>query len=147
MGSSLRFKKSFSRVISARYRTIIRRNGNIIYHRFMFLQALFCIFQVKKRRFAMKTTSGGASRAILGANLRTPTQSWTVVHSFVIALIYPQPCSTIHPPVAFIAVLNAAPLVARRMAHARINRVGGCPLFGQPSSHTTVRAVRHTAVQ
>ena len=27
------------------------------------------------------------------------------------------------------------------------NRVGGCSLLGQPSSHTTVRAVRHTAVQ
>jgi predicted nucleic acid-binding protein len=27
------------------------------------------------------------------------------------------------------------------------NRVGGCPLFGQPSSHTTVRTVRYTAVQ
>ena len=27
------------------------------------------------------------------------------------------------------------------------NRVGGCSLFEQPSSHTTVRAVRHTAVQ
>ena len=27
------------------------------------------------------------------------------------------------------------------------NRVGGCSLVGQPSSHTTVRAVRHTAVQ
>ena len=30
---------------------------------------------------------------------------------------------------------------------ADANRVGGCPLVGQPSSHTTVRAVRHTAVQ
>jgi AraC-like DNA-binding protein len=27
------------------------------------------------------------------------------------------------------------------------NRVGGCPLVGQPSSHTTVRTVRYTAVQ
>ena len=27
------------------------------------------------------------------------------------------------------------------------NRVGGCTLLVQPSSHTTVRAVRHTAVQ
>ena len=29
----------------------------------------------------------------------------------------------------------------------RIHRVGGCSLLGQPTSHTTVRAVRHTAVQ
>jgi|GEM_PF-3434351 len=28
-----------------------------------------------------------------------------------------------------------------------INRVGGRALLGRPSSHTTVRAVRHTAVQ
>jgi hypothetical protein len=31
--------------------------------------------------------------------------------------------------------------------HFWIHRVGGCPLFGQPSSHTTVRTVRYTAVQ
>ena len=52
------------------------------------------------QRFLQKTTCGGASRAILRANRRTPTQSWTVVHSFVVALIYPQPCRTMHPPVA-----------------------------------------------
>ena len=45
-------------------------------------------------------TCGGASRAILGANLRTQLQSRTEVHSFSFALIYPQPCATIHPPVA-----------------------------------------------
>ena len=28
-----------------------------------------------------------------------------------------------------------------------INRVGGCPLIEQPTSHTTVRTVRYTAVQ
>ena len=27
------------------------------------------------------------------------------------------------------------------------NRVGGCPLIEQPTSHTTVRTVRYTAVQ
>ena len=71
------------------------------------------------QRFLQKTTCGGASRAILRANRRTSSQSWTVVHSFVAALIYPQPCSTIHPPVEFMTVLNAVSLVARRIAHAR----------------------------
>ena len=33
----------------------------------------------------------------------------------------------------------------RSLAHMR-NRVGGAPLFGAPSSHTTVRTVRYTAV-
>ena len=37
--------------------------------------------------------------------------------------------------------------LARTAPRKKRNRVGGCPLFGQPSSHTTVRAVRHTAVQ
>ena len=46
------------------------------------------------------TTYGGASRAILRANQRTYPRSSTVVHSLGFALIYPQPCSTIHPPVA-----------------------------------------------
>ena len=32
--------------------------------------------------------------------------------------------------------------------HYRLgNRVGGCPLIEQPTSHTTVRTVRYTAVQ
>ena len=44
------------------------------------------------------------------------------VHSFVVALIYPQPCRTMHPPVEFMTVLNACPLVARRRAHARFAR-------------------------
>ncbi len=29
----------------------------------------------------------------------------------------------------------------------RYNRAGGCPLAEQPTSHTTVRTVRYTAVQ
>ena len=33
------------------------------------------------------------------------------------------------------------------IAHAGRNRVGGCPLIEQPTSHTTVRTVRYTAVQ
>ncbi|MBQ9087175.1 MAG: hypothetical protein IJY46_00180 [Lentisphaeria bacterium] len=48
------------------------------------------------------TTCGGASRAILRANLRTHPRSSTVVHSLGFALIYPQPCTTMHPPVEFI---------------------------------------------
>ncbi len=30
---------------------------------------------------------------------------------------------------------------------SNINRVGGCPLIEQPTSHTTVRTVPYTAVQ
>ena len=50
--------------------------------------------------FMKNITCGGASRAILRANLRIQLQSRTEVHSFSFALIYPQPCRTIHPPVA-----------------------------------------------
>ena len=50
--------------------------------------------------FVKNTTCGGASRAILRANLRTHPRSSTVVHSLGFALIYPQPCTTIHPPIA-----------------------------------------------
>ena len=32
------------------------------------------------------------------------------------------------------------------IAHVGRNRVGGCPLVEQPTSHTTVHTVRYTAV-
>jgi hypothetical protein len=46
--------------------------------------------------------------------------------------------------------LAACPPAGRRakpFESSRKNRVGGYPLIGQPSSHTTVRTVRYTAVQ
>ena len=56
------------------------------------------------------------------------------------------------PPCPFCPFCPSCPfslpaVSAPRKALCQPNRVGGCPLFGQPSSHTTVRAVRHTAVQ
>ena len=59
-----------------------------------FNKSLGCMFSL------ILNLCGGASRAILRANLRTHPRSSTVVHSLGFALIYPQPCSTIHPPVA-----------------------------------------------
>ena len=62
---------------------------------------LSSIFHKNFTAVPSEMTCGGASRAILGANLRTQLQSRTEVHSFSFALIYPQPCATIHPPVEY----------------------------------------------
>ena len=59
-------------------------------------------FRLSPRRTPLFSSSPSRKRRRLAGNLlaslRSPTQSSTVVHSFVSALTYRRPCRTMHPP-------------------------------------------------
>ena len=87
-------------------------------------------------------TCGGASWAILRANRRIQLQSRTVVHSFSFTLIYPQPCSTIHPPVAIDhferRVTCCAALSARALGNVSVapgGRIYEITVYWQKNEH------------
>ena len=62
------------------------------------------------------------------ASLRSPTQSSTVVHSFVSALTYRRPCRTMHPPGGSTGFASsAAGVCANRWARAQ--QASGSCLF------------------